>query len=150
MRRLDCPAQQTGKSAVISRKKVLVMGDVAGLTAALAARYQLHSDWGTVMASDIETMKGPITPTPEVATCILCRALRLVDFVQQNARISEYAHWEYEEYAKSATERGMPVPSEEEVANVSVRELAFLKKAIENILCDGTRTSKQPEIGMYL
>ena len=102
------------------------------------------------MASDIETTQGPISPTPEVATRILCRALRLVDFVQQNARLSEYAHWEYEQYAEFAEERGMPVPSEEEVADVSVRELAFLKKAIANILCDGPQTSSKPEIGMYL
>jgi hypothetical protein len=102
------------------------------------------------MASDIETTQGPITATPELATRILCRALRLVDFVQQDARLSEYAHWEYEQYAGFAKERGMPVPSEEEVTNVSVCELAFLKKAIESILCGGTRTSKEPEIGMYL
>jgi hypothetical protein len=63
---------------------------------------------------------------------------------------SEYAHWEYEQYAQFAQERGMPVPSEEEVADVSVRELAFLKKTIENILCDGATISKKPEIGMYL
>jgi hypothetical protein len=53
------------------------------------------------MASDIETMPGPVTATPELATRILCRALRLVDFVQQDARLSEYAHWEYEQYAES-------------------------------------------------
>jgi hypothetical protein len=41
------------------------------------------------MASDIETMPGPVTATPELATRILCRALRLVDFVQQNARLSD-------------------------------------------------------------
>jgi hypothetical protein len=102
------------------------------------------------MASDIETMPGPVTATPELATRILCRALRLVDFVQQNARLSEYAHWEYEQYAEFAEKRGMPVPSEEEVADVSVRELAFLRKAIASILCDGVTISKKPEIGMYL
>jgi hypothetical protein len=102
------------------------------------------------MASDIQAMQGPVAATPELALRILCRALRLVDFVQQNARMSEYAHWEYEEYAEFAEERGMPVPTEEEVANVSVRELAFLKKAIENILCGGARTSAEPQIGMYL
>ena len=102
------------------------------------------------MASDIETTQGPISPTPEVATRILCRALRLVDFLQQNARLPEYAHWEYEQYAEFARERGMPVPTEEEVTNVSVRELAFLKKTIESILCGGAATSKKPEIGMYL
>jgi hypothetical protein len=102
------------------------------------------------MASDIETMPEPVTPTPELATRILCRALRLVDFVQQNARLSEYAHWEYEQYAEFAKERGMPVPSEAEVADVSVRELAFLKKAIASILCAGATISRKPEIGMYL
>jgi len=44
----------------------------------------------------------------------------------------------------------MPVPSEEEVADVSVRELAFLRKAIASILCDAATISKKPEIGMYL
>lgn len=102
------------------------------------------------MASDVEIMQGPATATPEVATRILCRALRLVDFVQQNDRLPEYAHWEYEQYAEFAQERGMPVPTEEEVATVTVCELAFLKKAIENILCHGVRTSREPEIGMYL
>ena len=102
------------------------------------------------MASDIETVPGPVTATPELATRILCRALRLVDFVQQNARLSEYAHWEYEQYAEFAEKRGMPVPSEEKVADVSVRELAFLRKAIASILCDGATISKKPEIGMYL
>src|SRR5215469_10109823 len=101
------------------------------------------------MAGDIQTMQGPVTATSELALRILCRALRLVDFVQQNACLSEYAHWEYEQYAEFAEERGMRVPSEEEVANVSVRELAFLKNAIASILCDGARTSKKPEIGMY-
>lgn len=102
------------------------------------------------MADHIETMPGPVTATPELAMRILCRALRLVDFVQQDARLSEYAHWEYEQYAEFAEKRGMPVPSEEEVASVSVRELAFLKKAIASILCNGAGTSKEPEIGMYL
>ncbi len=102
------------------------------------------------MASDIETMHGSITATPELATRILCRALRLVDFVQQNGRLSEYAHWEYEEYADFAQQRGMPVPSEEEVANVSECELAFLKDVIQGILCAATGPSKKPEIGMYL
>jgi hypothetical protein len=102
------------------------------------------------MTSEIETMQGPITATPELAIRILCRALRLVDFVQQNGRVPEYAHWEYEQYADFAQQRGMPVPSEQEVANVSECELAFLKNAIQSILCVGTRPSKEPEIGMYL
>ena len=105
---------------------------------------------GTIMASDVETMQGPVTATPELAVRILCRALRLVDFVQQNSRLSEYAHWEYEQYAEFAEKRGMPVPSEEEVTDVSVRELAFLKKAIASILCDSATTSRKPETGMYL
>jgi hypothetical protein len=62
----------------------------------------------------------------------------------------EYARWEYQQYAQFAEERGMPVPSEKEVADVSVRELAFLKKAIASILCDGAGISRKPEIGMYL
>jgi hypothetical protein len=103
-----------------------------------------------VMASDIETIQGPLTTTPELATRILCRALRLVDFVHENGRLSEYAHWEYEQYADFAQRRGMPVPSEKEVANVSVSELAFLKNAIQGILCAGTAPSRKPEIGMYL
>ena len=70
------------------------------------------------MPSDIQTRQRPITPTPELATRILCRALRLVDFLQQNARLPEYAHWEYEQYAEFARERGMPIPTEEEVANL--------------------------------
>lgn len=102
------------------------------------------------MATDIETMQGPITATPELATRILCRALRLVDFVQQNGRLSEYAQWEYQQYADFAQHRDMPVPSEEEVANVSICELAFLKNAIQGILCSGTAPAKEPEIGMYL
>jgi hypothetical protein len=102
------------------------------------------------MASDIKTMQGPVTTTPELATRILCRALRLVDFVQENGRLSEYAHWEYEQYADFAQRRGIPVPSEKEVANVSVCELAFLKNTIQGILCAGTAPSKRPEIGMYL
>jgi hypothetical protein len=103
-----------------------------------------------VMAIDIEAMRGRITATPELATRILCRALRLVDFVQENGRLSEYAHWEYEQYADFAQRRGIRVPSEKEVANVSVCELAFLKNTIESILCAGTAPSKRPEIGMYL
>jgi hypothetical protein len=102
------------------------------------------------MTSDIETMQGPITATPELATRILCRALRLVEFVQENGRLPEYAHWEYEQYADFAKQRGMPVPSEEEVANVSVCELAFIKNAIQGILCAGPGPSGKPEIGMYL
>jgi hypothetical protein len=102
------------------------------------------------MATDIETIQGPITATPELATRILCWALRLVDFVQQNGRLSEYAHWEYEQYADFAQRRGIPVPSEKEVANVSACELAFLKNTIQGILCASTAPSKEPEIGMYL
>jgi hypothetical protein len=88
--------------------------------------------------------------TTELAMRILCRTLRLVDFVQQNAYMSEYTHWEYEQYTEFAEKRGMPAPSEVEVAEVSESELAFLKKAIEGILCDGTGASKKAEIGMYL
>jgi hypothetical protein len=102
------------------------------------------------MASDIETMQEAITATPELATRILCRALRLVDFVQQNGQLSEYAHWEYEQYADYAQRRGMPVPTEKEVADVSVCELAFLRNAIQGILCAGMVPSRKPEIGMYL
>jgi hypothetical protein len=103
-----------------------------------------------VMGSGIETMQGPISATPELALRILCRALRLVDFVQQNGRLPEYAQWEYEQYADFARRHGTPVPSEEEVANVSVCELAFLKSATQAILCTATVPSRKPEIGMYL
>jgi hypothetical protein len=51
-----------------------------------------RAEGGTAIASDIETMQGPVTATPKLAMRILCRTLRLVDFVQQNARLSEYAH----------------------------------------------------------
>ena len=40
--------------------------------------------------------------------------------------------------------------ADEEVADVSARELAFLKKAVASILCLGATSSKKPEIGMYL
>jgi len=102
------------------------------------------------MGSGIETMQGPISATPELALRILCRALRLVDFVQQKGRLLEYARWEYEQYAEFAEQRGMPVPSEAEVADVSVCELAFLKNAIQGILCTAAVPSRKPEIGMYL
>jgi hypothetical protein len=39
------------------------------------------------MPSDIETMQRAVTATPQLAMRILCRALRLVDFLQQNARV---------------------------------------------------------------
>ena len=104
----------------------------------------------TSMASDIETIRGPVAATPELAMRILCRALRLVDFVERDGRLPEYARWEYEQYADFAQRRGMPVPSEQEVANVSESELAFLKNAIQRILCTAKGPSKKPEIGMYL
>lgn len=102
------------------------------------------------MGSGTETMQGPISATPELALRILCRALRLVDFVQQNGQLSEYAQWEFEQYADFARRHDMPVPSEEEVANVSVCELAFLRNAIQSILCAAAVPSRKPEIGMYL
>src|SRR5215469_15278312 len=54
--RVDCPAQPTGKGCVMSRKKVLVLGgNFAGLTAALAVRHELHGDVDVRVVSASDT-----------------------------------------------------------------------------------------------
>jgi hypothetical protein len=99
-----------------------------------------------------EPKQEPIVATPELARLILARSLAVIDFVTADElRLREYTMDEYNRYCDWANANDIPADiSVQELAKTAMEQLAFVQKAIQGLLRDGSVPPKPPEIGAYL